>query len=273
MSIPTGLNGINDIGARFTYGYIENLTTKDINTQKAKIGLLINPQLLCLTKTMENSFDISGCQIVGLKDSMKDLICDTVNNYCPYYCNCETGAMVRGLSPNNFNSSNNSFFHEEMLDDENFLNTDFSIMESDDELNQSAFKQLNVNSSMHTNFICKNLLNDEMLIKNNLKILSIDNIAKGKWILNGNISIEVPKNTILKNLKLYIYLGLNVVPSGEIDLGSYDISNSIMIKTFSFNLMFENELEGSELKIGLTPFGNGSEIKLLKTTGFFANKM
>ena len=74
-------------------------------------------------------------------------------------------------------------------------------------------------------------------------------------------------------MKLFIYLDENVVQSGEIDLGSYSKTNSISIKSNSYNLMFENNIDGAELKIGIITFNNNNEIKLLKTTNFFANKM
>jgi hypothetical protein len=256
--IMANFSQLNDLV--FTNGKGKILTVKKI----------INPQINCLEKKMRQMFDSSGCEIVGLKTEFKDMICDVVNNYCPY-CDCRAprGNVPRGFMNNDekFSENINSFFHEEMIEeDEDLLNTELLIMDTD---NESNYTQL-IN---YPKFISKNLSNDELLKDSNLKIISIDKISKGKWLFNGNISIEIPKQTSMTNLKLYVYLDENIVSSGEIDLGSQQKSDSVVIKSHPFNLMFSNDTEGKELKIGLIPFDNQTDIKLLYTTNFFANQM
>ena len=131
----------------------------------------------------------------------------------------------------------------------------------------------NTNITTYSKFISKNLLTQESLINNNLKIISIDKIETGKWLFNGNICLEIPKSTHVSNIKLFVYLDENVVGSGEIDLGTHLKTKSQMIKSHPFNLMFTNDIKGGELKIGIISFDNINEIKLLKTSNFFANRM
>lgn len=264
------MSGINHTGVIANFTQTNSLKFNKGDAETLIIKRLINPQIRCLEHKMNQMFDSSGCEIVGLTTKFKDLICDTVNNYCPYCdCGAPREAIPRGFLNNNekFSENINSFFHEEIIDeDEDLLNTELLIMDSDNESNNTQL----IN---YPKFISKNLLNDELLKDSNLKIISIDKISKGKWLFNGNISIEIPKQTSMTNLKLYVYLDENIVSSGEIDLGSQQKSDSIVIKSHPFNLMFSNDTEGKELKIALIPFDNQTEIKLLYTTNFFANQM
>lgn len=206
----------------------------------------------------------------GLTPKFKQLICDAVNNYCPYYycdgCN-GNGNGVRGINLNNFNSSDNdiSFFHEELISNDNFLNENFSILDTEESVNKKVIN--------NNNLITKNLFSDELLTNNNLKIIRIDKINKSVWLFNGNICIKILKHTQMTNLKLFIYLDENLVNSGEIDLGSHEISDSDIIKSFPYNLMFNNDSLGRELKIALISFDNKNEIILLKSTNFFLKMM
>lgn len=247
------------------------ITTATINI--ADITTLNNPQLNCLNNIVNSMFihttDVSGCVVSDLTPQFKELICETVSNWCPYYCtNC--GVQPRATLPafplekgmeNNFNllDNSNSFFHEEIINDDS-SNIDYSIMESE-------------NFEDYSKFISKNLSTNENLVNNNLKLISLDKISKGKWLFNGNISIEIPSFTSVSNIKMFVYLNENVVSSGEIDLGSQTQTNSTVIKSHPFNLMFRNDVEGSELKIGIMSFDNKNELKLLKTSNFFANQM
>lgn len=254
----------------FGFVDIKNALITNMNVQNSKIDVanikkIINPKLTCLESIVESMVDVSGCEVVGLKSNFKQLICDAVNNYCPYYCTDCSGSDVRGINFSNFNSSDNdiSFFHEELISNDNFLNDNFTI--TDTEENVINKKEIHINH----NFISTNLLSDELLTDNNLKIIKIEKINKGVWLFNGNISIKIPKYTQMTNLKLFIYLDENVVNSGKIDLGSHIISDSDVIKSFPFNLMFNNDLLGRELKIALISFDNENEIIILKSTNFF----
>ena len=245
---------------------ITNMTVQNAQIDTAYIKKLINPQLTCLRLIVESMVDVSGCEVIGLKNNFKQLICDAVNNYCPYYyCTDCSGSAVRGINFNNFNSSDYdiSFFHEELISNDNFLNDSFTITDSE----ESVINKKEIHNNY--NFISKNLLSDELLAANNLKVIKIEKINKGVWLFNGNISIKIPKHTQMTCLKLFIYLDENVVNSGEIDLGSQIISDSDIIKSFPFNLMFNNDLLGRELKIALISFDNGDEIIILKSTNFF----
>ena len=251
------------------HGVIDNLQTSKAEIKVAKIDKINNPELNCLRKIINEMFCIEKCQVVGLTCKFKKLICETVED-CPYYyCDCSGNGDiqgVRGISNfNNFNNlsdNSNSFFHEEIINDDDLSNMGFSITETD-----------NTNINTYSKFISKNLLADENLVSNNLKIISIDTISKGKWLFNGNIAVEIPASTSVSNIKLFVYLDENVVSSGEIDLGSHSQVNSPTIKSYPFNLMFKNDLDGKKLKIGIISFDNKNEIKLLGTTNFFANQM
>ena len=243
---------------------ISNMTVQKVQIDTANIKKLINPQLTCLGLIVESIVDVSGCEVIGLKSNFKQLICDAVNNYCPYYCVDCSGNSIRGINFNNLNLSDNdnSFFHEELISNDNFLNDNYSIIDTEE---SNIKKEIHINN----NFISKNLLSDELLKNNNLKIIKIEKINRGVWLFNGNISIKIPKQTQMTNLKLFIYLDENVVNSGEIDLGSQITSEYDVIKSFPFNLMFNNDLLGRELKIALISFDNENEIILLKSTNFF----
>lgn len=251
-----------------TNGFITNLQTRKATIGTLNVSNINNPGFNCLVKKFNSMFiqsDVSGCVVSDLTPYFKDLICQTVTE-CPYYCtDCGVPPVARGLA--NFNSSDNSnsFFHEEIINDDDLSNLDFTITETDN-TNSS-------NMSVHSKFISKNLLVDENLINNNLKIISIDKISKGKWLFNGNVAVEIPALTSVSNIKLFVYLNENVVSSGEIVLGSHSQVGEPTIKSCPFNLMFENNLDGKELKIGIITFDNKNEIKLLKTTNFFANQM
>lgn len=267
----------------------QNLTTADLDCAKAKIDIaeirrLINPELLCLIKSFRQMFKVSGCVVYGLTDNFKDLICDSVNNYCPYYCNSPNPPFIRNLN-NYSNSTDNSLsFFNEILE-----NTDFSNSQLDIQINseQDTHMIIDENTSDHMEFdfinenqiqkyktfISENLESEELLVKNILKIISLGTIKSGKWLVSGNISINIPKLTNLSNLKIYFYLNDNIVQSGEIDLGSHNITNYNVIKSHSFNIMFSNISDGSEFKIGLLSEDNNNNIILLKTTNFFANLM
>lgn len=248
---------------------IQKLNTLQAKIKVAEIGKIINPELTCLRKIINEMFCIEKCQVVGLTCNFKKLICQVMED-CPYYyCDCSGNGDiqgVRGISNfNNFNNlsdNSNSFFHEEIINDDDLSNMGFSITETD-----------NTNINTYSKFISKNLLADENLVSNNLKIISIDTISKGKWLFNGNIAVEIPASTSVSNIKLFVYLDENVVSSGEIDLGSHSQVNSPTIKSYPFNLMFKNDLDGKKLKIGIISFDNKNEIKLLGTTNFFANQM
>lgn len=250
-------------------GFIENLQTSKAVITVAAIGKIINPELTCLRKIIDEMFCTEKCSVNGLTCKFKKLICDTVQD-CPYYnCDCSGNVDiqgVRGISNfndfNNLSDNSNSFFHEEIINDDDLSNMDLSITETD-----------NTNINTYSKFISKNLLADENLISNNLKIISIDTISKGKWLFNGNIAVEIPASTSVSNIKLFVYLDENVVSSGEIDLGSHSQVNSPTIKSHPFNLMFKNDLYGKELKIGIISFDNKNDLKLLGTTNFFANQM
>ena len=262
-----GGNGLykNDaIGSR-----IMNLVNYNLLSEYAEIRHLRNPTLDNIAEIIDQMFDVSGGKI-ELSTKFKNLICDTVNNYCPYYCSGDT-CVARGVCSNNFNSSDNdvSFFHEEVISDCDFADSNYSIFETTDTNDNEKISH----NKTYLNFINKSLSSDELLINNNLKIISIEKIKKGKWLLNGNISIEIPKNTQMDNLKLFIYLDGDIIPSGELDLGSFEKSNFNMIKSFPFNLIFLNNLMGRELKIGLSSIGNDTNIKLLRTTNFFLTFM
>jgi hypothetical protein len=269
------LGSANSINVRSQSANVGDIQADTLTCGNVNIAVLNNPQLNCLSTKFNSMFiqsasDVSGCVVADLSTYFKQLICQTVNE-CPYYycndCGVPPRVIVRGLA-NNFNSSDNSnsFFHEEIMNDDNLLNTDFSIMESD---NSYESRKL----TTYSKFITKNLSTNENLKNNNLIIISLDKISKGKWIFNGNISLEIPSLTSVSNIKLFVYLDENVVSSGEIDLGSHSQTNSSSIKSHPFNLMFNNDLEGKELKIGIISFNNKNEIKLLETTNFFANKM
>jgi hypothetical protein len=274
----TFLNSSNKISYKGNIGIFNSINVKNgiienaiINS--ADITNLKNNKLKCLENILESLIDVSGCEVIGLTPEFKQLICDAVNNYCPYYY-CDgynsngNGNGVRGINLNNFNLSDNdiSFFHEELISDDNFLNDNFlnenySILDT-----EKSFDKKSINND---DLITKNLFSDELLTNNNLKIITIDKINKGVWLFNGNICIKIPKRTQMTNLKLFIYLDENLVNSGEIDLGSQEISNSDIIKSFPYNLMFNNDLSGRELKIALISFDNKNEIILLKCTNFF----
>lgn len=273
--MASGLKGTSNISVRCKDLYAENITGSKIQSDSAiisvaAIGKIINPEFACLRKKFNSMFiqsDVSGCIVSDLSPYFKHLICQTVNE-CPYYNDyvIEPQKIVRGFE-NDLNLSDNSFFHEEIIDDSDILSNDGSIViksENPDKIN-------NIND--YSTFISKNLSIDANLINNNLKIISIDKISKGKWLFNGNISIEIPSMTFVSNIKLFAYLDDDVVPSGEIDFGSHTQTGTNTLKSHSFNLMFKNDLEGSELKIGIITFDNQNKIKLLKTTNFFANKM
>jgi hypothetical protein len=280
----SGLNGLSAINYKGSSADIDNIKTQVSTIGIATIGTLNvtninNPKLTCLISKFNSMFihsDVSGCVVNDLSPYFKQLICQTVNE-CPYYCNDCSGTpyeIVRGLA-NNFNSSDNSnsFFREEIMndddnDDDDNDDDDISIMESNNSYESRKF-------ATYSKFISKNLSTNENLKNNNLIIISLDKISKGKWIFNGNISVEIPSLTSISNIKLFVYLDENVVSSGEIDLGSHSQTNSSTIKSHPFNLMFNNDLEGKELKIGIISFNNENEneIKLLETTNFFANKM
>lgn len=258
--MPQSLTGDSTINTRSVTGIFQNLKTNKIIVRGKELETIIDDKLLCTKNVIDQLFITSDCIVLGLTDDFKDMICDAVNNYCPYYCNNPNMKVLQ----NNFNSSDNSisFFHEEVLDNDTF---------SVDLLSpNNLVKHENTN---YLNFLTTNIVNDEYLENNNLKIFSLGHINKGKWLLNGNISVEIPKFVSLKNLKIYIYLDENIVKGGEIDLGSHIKTNEIYIKSNPFNLMFENDTEGKELKIGLISNGNLSNIKLNKTTNFFANLM
>jgi len=278
LNALTGLNQISFMGSYASFGSatitksnITDLKSQNVQIQNADIKKLINPQLLCLDKIVRSIVDVSGCHVIGLKSDFKQLICDAVNNYCPYYCtdctDCTdcSGCNIRGINFDNFNlldDNNISFFHEEFINNDNFTNDNISIIDSEENINKKE------TTTFH-NFISTNLVSDELLINNNLKIITIEKINKGIWLFNGNISIKIPKHTQITNLKLFIYLDENVVNSGEIDLGSQINVDSEVIKSFPFNLMFNNDLSERELKIALIPFDNENEIILLKSTNFF----
>ncbi len=262
---------------------ISNETTANItnaNITNANITNLTSQQLTCINNTLNQLFDISGCVVYGLTDNFKDMICDAVNNYCPYYTCGDNGC--RGI-----NSSDNdiSFFHEELItnnlsDTNTFDSDDNSVNELTSTFDSSTiFTSIdstfthndNLATQKNVNFITKNLSSNESLHDNILKIITIEKIKRGKWIFNGNICISIPKYTDMTNLKLFVYLDENLVQSGEIDLGSHEKTNCDTIKSFSYNMMFNNDLSGREIKIALMPFDNEYEIKLLKTTNFFLN--
>lgn len=252
--------------------YISNLQSQKANIATLNVANLNNPDFICLKNKFDSMFiqsDVSGCVISDLTPQFKELICVTVSNWCPYYCaDCDVPPVAKGLTGfnnlNNFNSSDNSnsFFHEEIINDDDLSNIDFSITETD-----------NTNMTMYSKFISKNLMENVNLVSNNLKIISVDEISKGKWLFNGNIAVEIPASTSVTNIKLFVYLNENVVSSGEIDLGSHSQVGTPTIKSCPFNLMFKNDLDGKELKIGIISFDNKNEIKLLETTNFFANQM
>ena len=255
--------------------FAENIQGKTSKFGIAVIGKIINAELACLRKKFDSMFiqsDVSGCVVAGLSEEFQQLICQAVCTNCPY-CNC---GEVRGITnidaqkfANNLNSSNSSnssdnlisFFHEDVINDDNYSNSDYSS-------NNEIIKE-NVNN----NFISKNLLDDDLLIDNNLKIITLGKIKKGKWLCNGNISVEIPNSVSISNFKLRVYLNGNVVDCGEIELGSHQKTNSTLIKTHTFNLMFVNNSNESELNIALMTSNNSDGIKLLKTTNFFANLM
>lgn len=278
--MSSGLNGKNNIGIRCKTLQCENAQMVFARIGKLYVANLNNPQVNCLTNIINSMFvlsdDASGCVVGDLSPAFKNLICQTVND-CPYYCvDCED-PPVRGFANlntlNNFNSTDdsNSFFHEEIIDDDNLSSQDFSIAETDNVGNADNVKDTNITT--YSKFISKNLLTQESLINNNLKIISIDKIETGKWLFNGNICLEIPKSTHVSNIKLFVYLDENVVGSGEIDLGTHLKTKSQMIKSHPFNLIFTNDIKGGELKIGIISFDNVNEIKLLKTSNFFANRM
>lgn len=261
--------------------FAQNLDSKNIYCGIGTFLKINNPQLQCATDVINSMFVINKnyttktCEVTGLTDDFKDLICDAVNNYCPYYyCGCSgvkgigqnNKVFTRGFNNfNNFNSSDNSvsFFHEEIMgaDSDNIMNTDLSLENLSSEINS------------YSNFISKNLSANETVSENNLKILSIEKILQGVWLLNGNVTIEIPAETEFTSFKLFVYLGSDIVPSGEIILGSHQKSAGNIIKSYPFNLMFKNDMNGNELKVGLIFSGNNHDIKILKTTNFFANKM
>lgn len=265
----------NNISVTCENLFSKNAFISNVRAQKAVINTLNvsnlnNPSFACLINKFDSMFiqsDVSGCVVSDLTPYFKHLICQTINE-CPYYCtDCEVPLITRGLENlNDFNLSDNSnsFFHEEIINDDELSNadSDFTMTETN-----------NTNMTIYSKFISKNLSADENLVNNNLKIISIDKISKGKWLFNGNITVEIPASTSVSNIKLFVYLNENVVSSGEIDLGSHSQVNSPAIKSHPFNLMFKNDLEGGELKIGIISFDNKNEIKLLKTTNFFANQM
>lgn len=247
--------------------YISNLQSQKAIINTLNVANLNNPDFICLKNKFNSMFiqsDVSGCVVSDLTPYFKHLICQTVNE-CPYYCaDCVVPPVARGLTEFNDLNNSSSFFHEEIINDD-LSNMDFAITETDDVDNTGM--------GIYSKFISKNLLVDENLVSNNLKIISIDKISKGKWLFNGNIAVEIPASTSVSNIKLFVYLNENVVSSGEIDLGSHSQVNSSIIKSCPFNLMFKNDLQGGELKIGIISFDNKNEIKLLKTTNFFANQM
>jgi len=262
---------INITGENATIG---TLIAKKTTIETLNVANINNPAFACLRKKFDSMFiqsDVSGCVISDLTPQFKELICDTVSNWCPYYCvGCGVPPITRGLTNinnfNNFNSSDNSnsFFHEELINDDDLSNMDFSITESESIIDDII---------TYSKFISKNLLTDENLVNNNLKIIAIDKISKGKWLFNGNVAVKIPASTSVSNIKLFVYLDENVVLSGEFDLGSHSQVNTPTIKSHPFNLMFKNDLDGKELKIGIISFDNKNEIKLLGTTNFFANQM
>lgn len=250
---------------------IDNLQVSQAGIKVAVIDKIINPELTCLKKIINEMFCTENCQVVGLSCKFKKLICKAVED-CPYYyCDCSGNGNIqdfgiRGISNfNNFNNlsdNSNSFFHEEIINDDDLSNMDLTITETD-----------NTDINTYSKFISKNLFANENLVSNNLKIISIDTISKGNWLFNGNIVVEIPAFTSVSNIKLFVYLNENVVSSGEIDLGSHSQVGAPTIKSHPFNLMFKNDLDGKELKIGIISFDNKNELKLLVTTNFFANQM
>ena len=151
---------------------------KNIKVDLAEIRLLINPQLDCLDKIIRSMFCINKCNVTGLTCKFQELICKTVEDCSVYYdcsgniCNGNCAGIcgnnnVRGLTNiNNFNFSDNSnsFFHEEIINDKDLSDIDFSIMESDTNVESSKL-------TSYSKFIAKNLLENETLLNNNLKLI------------------------------------------------------------------------------------------------------
>lgn len=291
------------VGSAISYtavnGYFKYLSTANVKTGTVFAEKIVNPEFNCMKNVINSMFDlsgndVSGCYVSGLTNEFKDLICDTVYNHC-VYCNC---GVVRGIQEGTFDAFNfeennqknlnltknnvwkqnlnsdttDSFFHEEIINEDNLLNEDLEILETDNLSDSSQMKQIE-QMTTYSKFIAKNLNIDVMCADNNLKLISIDKISKGTWLFNGNITLEIPKDISISNLKLFVYLNENVVQAGEVDLGSHQITYTDITKSCPFNLMFKNDIDGAELKIGLISLNNDLEIKLLKTTNFFANKM
>lgn len=205
-SIYADKSASRNISVRSVYGYFQFLNSKTIKTEVAIIGKIINPQFKCMYDVINSMFEIklnnnSNCEVIGLTDKFKDLICDAVNNYCPYYYYYDNGS--KSINNNifsrnllNFSSDNSvSFFHEQVIDND--------LLESEISFNETE----NYDSSLidiNANFISKNLSNEEFIKNNILSIINLENIQKGTWILNGNITIEIPKNISMKNLKMFI---------------------------------------------------------------------
>lgn len=274
--MPNNLKSTNSISVTCQSLFAQNAQITKAKMDVAEIKKLINPDLSCLKKKFDSMFiqsDVSGCFVQDLSPYFKDLICDTITNWCPYYycTDCDSSKQIRNLLNTDSSQDNsNVFFHEEIITNEDLSYEELSYEDSSNE--DSSNDDLSIDNS-NSNFISKNLSQEEFIVKNNLKIILIEKISKGCWLFNGNICIEIPKLTSVTNLKLFVYLDENVVSSGEIDLGSHSEINSITIKSHPFNLMFKNNINGRELKIGIISFDNKNAIKLLKTTNFFVNKM
>ena len=103
---------INTVGLRAVNANIINAT----------INNLTNPTLSRVDKVIKQFFVVNNVgTVTGFTTQGKNLICDTVNNYCPYYCDvCDVRGLNlgQGRNLNDLVSSdnNNSFFQEEILE-------------------------------------------------------------------------------------------------------------------------------------------------------------
>ncbi len=252
---------INTVGFRAVNANIINAT----------INNLTNPVLSRIDKIIKQFFVVNNVgTVTGFTTQGKNLICDTVNNYCPYYCeSCDVRGLnlgqtqTQGQNLNNFISSDNdnSFFQEEILEsdiDNYFSNTDENTLEFENNMNKKL--------------ISGNFITEHILESNITKFIEIDTLTKGRWMLNGNINLLLEANVNLSGLLLQVYLDNELVPFGIINLGSHESLHNNSIKSVSYNFIF-NCTKTQQLKLALTSVSNSNTIKISNLSNYFISEI
>jgi hypothetical protein len=245
---------INTVGFRAVNANIINAT----------INNLTNPVLSRVDKVIKQFFVVNNVGVItGFTTQGKNLICDTVNNYCPYYCDVSgvNFNQVRNLNDLVSSDNNNSFFQEEILE------TDLDNYFTNSEENTSDFE-----NNLNRKLLSGNFSDDYSLESNTTQHIEIANLHKGRWMFNGNVNILLPPNTNLSGLLLQVYLDDQKIPFGEINLGSHESSNNESIKSSSYNFIFDSS-KIQQLKLALTPISSSNPIKVLNLSNYFISEI